>query len=106
MSFLACNDSPEDIAMMASNTPAWGTRIRYDYGVLQTLDLPTINIGPWGRDYHQRTERVYTPYAFGEVPELIWRIVTDLLSESESGRRSHLEADPGCADTEKIAPRP
>lgn len=79
MSFLGCVEAPEQLAVMAANTPAWGTRIRYDYGVLQTLDLPTINIGPWGRDYHQRTERVYTPYAFGEVPELIWRIVADLL---------------------------
>lgn len=82
MSFLGCVEPPGELAVMANNTPAWGTRIRYDYGVLQTLDLPTINIGPWGRDYHQRTERVYTPYAFAEVPELIWRIVADLLVNS------------------------
>jgi arginine utilization protein RocB len=82
MSFLGCVEQSGDIDVMAANTPAWGTRIRHDYGVLQTLDLPTLNIGPWGRDYHQRTERVYTPYAFGQVPELIRRIIAVLLNDS------------------------
>jgi len=65
---------------MEANTPTWRTRIRHDYQAIQVLDLPAINVGPWGRDYHQRTERVYMPYAFSGVPELIWRIVDDLLS--------------------------
>jgi arginine utilization protein RocB len=36
-----------------------------------------VNIGPWGRDYHRRTERVYMPYSFEVLPELIWRVVND-----------------------------
>lgn len=36
--------------------------------------LPWINAGPWGLDFHQPTERVYTPYAFGELPELLRRL--------------------------------
>ena len=86
MSFLGCAEAPDDLAVMAANTPAWGTRIRYDYGALRTLDLPTINVGPWGRDYHQSTERVYTPYAFEVVPELIWRIVHEVLEEDNSSQ--------------------
>ena len=80
MSFLQGAESPAELAVMAANTPAWGSRICHDYAAIQALDLPAINVGPWGRDYHQRTERVYMPYAFGVVPELIWRIVHDLLS--------------------------
>ena len=86
MSFLGCAEAPHDLAVMAANTPAWGTRIRYNYGTLRTMDLPVINVGPWGRDYHQRTERVYTPYAFEVVPELIWRIVHERLDEQNSSR--------------------
>ncbi|HEY1015203.1 MAG TPA: M20/M25/M40 family metallo-hydrolase [Herpetosiphonaceae bacterium] len=78
MSFLGGAVSPGDEAILAANTPAWGSRIRVDYGVARALDLPTINIGPWGRDYHQRTERVNMPYSFGVVPELIWRIAGEL----------------------------
>jgi arginine utilization protein RocB len=80
MSFLGGNDSAADLAVMAQNSPGWGSRIRFDYAAAQELHLPMINIGPWGRDYHQRTERVYMPYAFGVVPELIWRVVADLVT--------------------------
>jgi arginine utilization protein RocB len=79
MSFLGGTEASADLAVLAANTPAWGSRIRFDYAAAQALDLPAINVGPWGRDYHQRTERVNVPYSFGIVPELIWRIAGDLL---------------------------
>jgi arginine utilization protein RocB len=82
MSFLGGTDTPEEIAVVAANTPAWGTRIRFDYGAAGALALPVINVGPWGRDHHQRIERVYMPYAFGVLPELIWRIAGDLLADA------------------------
>ncbi len=41
---------------------------------------PAVNIGPWGRDYHQRLERIHTQYAFEILPELLWRVVSNLLS--------------------------
>jgi arginine utilization protein RocB len=57
-------------------------RIGFDYSCARELDLPVINVGPWGRDYHQRLERVYMPYSFGVLPELVWRITGDLLDEN------------------------
>ena len=39
-----------------------------------TLSFPTVNAGPWGRDYHQQFERIYQPYSFGTLPELVWRL--------------------------------
>src|SRR5262249_9159353 len=79
MSFLGCSDNPEELALVTENTPAWGSRLRFDYGAARALDLPVVNIGPWGRDYHQRLERVYMLYSFGVMPELVWRIAGDLL---------------------------
>jgi arginine utilization protein RocB len=79
MSFLGCADSPEDLAALAGNTPAWGSRLRHDYRAVQPLGIPVVNLGPWGRDYHQRTERVNMPYSFQVVPELLWRVATDLV---------------------------
>jgi arginine utilization protein RocB len=43
------------------------------------LTCPIVNIGPWGKDYHQRLERVHTPYAFEILPDLLWRIVQSVL---------------------------
>ncbi len=45
-----------------------------------SLDCPIINLGPWGKDYHQRLERVYTPYAFEVLPELLWRILKSMFT--------------------------
>jgi len=85
MSFLGGADTREGLNIMAANTPAWGSRIRFDYGVVRALDLPVINVGPWGRDHHQRLERVYMPYSFGVLPELLWRIAEELLAAEVEG---------------------
>ncbi|MBA3945075.1 MAG: M20/M25/M40 family metallo-hydrolase [Herpetosiphonaceae bacterium] len=81
MSLLGTMEEAGDLTPVLANTPPYGSRIRFDYAAVQALDLPTINVGPWGRDYHQRTERVYTPYTFGQLPELIHQIVQELLNE-------------------------
>jgi arginine utilization protein RocB len=47
-------------------------------GVKNELSCPIVNIGPWGKDYHQRLERVHTPFAFEVLPELLWRILHGL----------------------------
>ncbi len=65
-------------ALMPNLTPAWDMRW-WMPNPSQALQLPSVNIGPCGRDYHQRTERVYMPYSFGILPELVWRISLALL---------------------------
>lgn len=84
MSFLGGGVSDAEHALIAANTPAWGRRIRARQPDEQVLAVPIINLGPWGRDYHQRIERVYMPYAFDVLPELIWRIAQDLLGQQEA----------------------
>jgi arginine utilization protein RocB len=48
------------------------------------LRIPAVNIGPWGRDYHQRTERLHAPYAFEVLPELLWRVAQDVLAPADA----------------------
>jgi len=79
MSFLGSQEDAADLAVMVANTPPWEARIAFDYRAIAALALPVVNIGPWGRDYHQRLERVQMPYSFGVLPELVWRVVRDLL---------------------------
>ena len=79
MSFYGSAMEAADEAVVRDNTPLWGSRLQFDYGAVRALDLPIVNIGPWGRDYHQRNERIFMPYSFETVPELIWRIAQDVL---------------------------
>ncbi|MEO6446563.1 MAG: M20/M25/M40 family metallo-hydrolase [Gemmatimonadaceae bacterium] len=78
MSFLGGANAGE-VAFIADNTPPWGTGIRWPVDGDTTRGVPTINAGPWGRDFHQRLERVFTPYSFGVLPEVIWRLSARLL---------------------------
>lgn len=41
---------------------------------------PTVNIGPWGREYHQRGERVHAHYAFEVLPELLREVCEGVLT--------------------------
>ncbi|MBA3471273.1 MAG: M20/M25/M40 family metallo-hydrolase [Herpetosiphonaceae bacterium] len=79
MSFFGSAMAPADQAVVQANTPLWGSRLQFDYAAVRALDLPIVNIGPWGRDYHQRSERIFMPYSFEVVPELIWRVAQDVL---------------------------
>ncbi|HEY3343733.1 MAG TPA: M20/M25/M40 family metallo-hydrolase [Anaerolineaceae bacterium] len=81
ISFLGGQVSADELEVLAANSPAWRARTGFDFTLSAGLNLPTANIGPWGRDYHQRIERVYTPYSFEVLPELLWRIQADLLGE-------------------------
>ena len=68
------------IGVVNSNTPTPNAQI-----TAPPANLPCINLGPWGRDYHQWLERAYMPYSFGELPDLVWRITSGLL-EDETGK--------------------
>lgn len=42
---------------------------------MQALSLPVINIGPWGKDCHKYTERVFKPDLLERTPQmLMWAI--------------------------------
>ncbi len=76
MSFLAGQLDGNDLAAWRANTPGWR---RWALEAGTESGLPTVNIGPWGRDAHQVGERVHAGYAFGVLPELVWRVARDML---------------------------
>jgi len=66
-------------ALVAENTPAdW----LIDRPNPQALRCPMVNIGPWGREFHQRLERVHMRYAFEELPHILAEIGDRLLAET------------------------
>ena len=73
MSFLGARIDGEALAAIRANMPAWQTR--WPIAPAAADGMAVVNIGPWGRDYHQRTERVHEPYSFGVAPELVRRVV-------------------------------
>lgn len=70
---------PDDahVATIAANTPAWRT-VLAGAERFGAAGIPSINVGPWGRDYHTRLERMHKDYGFRVLPALILEIVRRL----------------------------
>ena len=79
MSFLGCPDTPEELAALQQNSPGWQRLYKVDHEGHRALNLPVINIGPWGEGAHTRLERVEKAYSFTVVPELIWRTLAQVM---------------------------
>ncbi|WP_144579096.1 M20/M25/M40 family metallo-hydrolase [Agrobacterium sp. DE0009] len=81
MSFLGMASSAS--AVVSNNTPI--LRL-VDQAPENALRFPTVNLGPWGREFHQKFERVHEPYAFGVLPGLVADIANMFLASNNSDR--------------------
>ncbi|WJI35649.1 MULTISPECIES: M20/M25/M40 family metallo-hydrolase [Mesorhizobium] len=77
MSFLG-EAEEASLDIVARNTPAWKDSVRWPPR-RALANIPTINIGPWGRDYHTPLERLHVGYAFEVLPQLLRDICRKLL---------------------------
>ena len=69
MSFFG--EASGDLSLVAANTPIWGT----GFVMPEAAGYPCINLGPWGRDYHQWLERLHAPYAFEVLPLALLAVI-------------------------------
>ena len=42
-----------------------------DFEKIQDINVPGINLGPWGKDLHQLTERVYEKDMLETIPQFL-----------------------------------
>ncbi|MGN6582741.1 MAG: M20/M25/M40 family metallo-hydrolase [Rhizobiaceae bacterium] len=68
----------DDLRAVAADTPLWGSSIRWPESAA-SLHIPTINVGPWGRDYHHWLERTHDSYTFRVLPDLVQAIAKGVL---------------------------
>jgi arginine utilization protein RocB len=79
MSFLRPADKAE-FEFISQNTPLWGSSIAWNREE-RIYDMPVINVGPWGRDYHHWLERTHNRYTFTVLPYLLHEICRTVLEE-------------------------
>lgn len=80
MSFVGISDDDESIAAEAANNPSWNSKLLVDYEAIRQLDVPVINIGPYGMDAHKKHERAEIRYSMFIVPNITHRVVQRLLT--------------------------
>ena len=76
MSFMGVASAPGG-DLVAGNTPA--ARL-IDSPAPDALAYPTVNVGPWGREFHQRGERVHRRYAFETLPRFLAAAIDGFLA--------------------------
>lgn len=79
MSYFALHDAEEVISYLQPNIPSWGIRYSIPVEAIKKLDLPVLNIGPYGKDAHKFTERLHLPYWHNVAPRLLKFAVEEIL---------------------------
>lgn len=81
MSFLAMSDDLEGIEAVQNNNPSWGEKHFVDYQDIRDLNVPVINIGPYGMDVHAKLERLEIKYSMEIVPNLTNEVILNILNQ-------------------------
>lgn len=63
------------------NTPVWGETYSIPLEAISRFDAPVLNVGPFGKDAHQISERLHMKSAFEEMPELLDGLFRKLISD-------------------------
>ncbi|MGF9858561.1 M20/M25/M40 family metallo-hydrolase [Priestia endophytica] len=83
-SFLSLHETDEEIESFTRNFPGWNIIGTIPFEDIRELNIPSINMGVYGKDGHKWTERVYKPYTFGVLPNLIQQTTIHLLKQYQS----------------------
>ncbi|MBH8600969.1 M20/M25/M40 family metallo-hydrolase [Thermoactinomyces sp. CICC 23799] len=84
MSFVAMSDDEREIQTFEKNMPVWGAKYHMDMEAIWQLDVPVVNIGPYGKDAHKKWERLEISYSMQWVPNLTVRVIRHLFNSVDA----------------------
>lgn len=79
LSYTSIKNSKAIAETLEGSMPLFGTLYSIPTEEIESLSVPTINIGPWGKDFHKLTERVLKEDLFHRSPELLHFAISTLL---------------------------
>lgn len=86
-SFLSLHETDEEIATLENNIPEMKQLYPLPFQAIRELNVPSINMGVYGKDGHKWTERVYKPYSFEVLPALIRDTTVQMLRAFENSNQ-------------------
>lgn len=78
LSYVNYDDDANGWTAFESNTPVWGDTYSIPFTEMAQLKAPVLNVGPFGKDAHQRTERLHVDSAFVEMPVMLETLVKSM----------------------------
>lgn len=82
-SFCAYQEGEENRGILENNMPCWSRGWEIDIDSLKELNIPVLDMGCHGKDFHRFLERVHVPYSMGVLPSLVERMTRAILEESD-----------------------
>ncbi len=79
LSYAAAPREEEAVESLKENMPGFGVRYKLPLKDMQELNLPVVNIGPFGKDAHKFTERLEMGYSFGVLPKILIDTVDEIM---------------------------
>jgi len=80
LSYVSAPKEESMINAFKNNTPGYGSLYSLPLKEMQQLNLPAVNIGPFGKDAHKFTERLHKDYSFNVFPKILYSTIKNLLS--------------------------
>lgn len=81
LSFLQLKEDTMTLHMLTSNMPLYGKGYYMPIQEMMKLNVPIINVGPYGKDAHKWTERLHLPFSFSILPDLLSYTIQTVLKE-------------------------
>ncbi|WNF38614.1 M20/M25/M40 family metallo-hydrolase [Bacillaceae bacterium IKA-2] len=75
LSYVSYKGSMTGWESFEKNTPVWGERYFIPFTEMEQLAAPVLNVGPFGKDAHKKTERLNIQNAFEVLPSLLEHLV-------------------------------
>ena len=79
LSYTSIQNGSNVIKTLEESMPLYGYYYEIPIDCIERVSMPCINIGPWGKDFHKLTERVYKEDLFNRTPKLIHHAVSYML---------------------------
>ena len=78
LSYVQYNNHDDGWTAFEKNTPVWGDSYSIPFKEMAQLQAPVFNVGPFGKDAHQLTERLHIDSAFIQTPAMLEGLIKHL----------------------------
>ena len=75
LSYSKLNADPKEIDNQMMNMVGWKSFYHIPFEQIGKLSMESINVGPWGKDFHRPTERVYIEDLINRTPLIIDNLI-------------------------------
>lgn len=79
LSYSSLNYDLESTISQMNNMPFWNDYYSIPFEDIKFIQMPCLNIGPWGKDFHKLSERVYREDLLVRTPSIIKKIIQNIL---------------------------